>query len=189
MSQQIESIQTILWRARRLKGLTQSEVARHIGCTQSAVSMWESGRPDALARDKVELLAKFLEVDTGAIAAAVAPAPAAAEAVVLKYCSVAGCLANVPFTVRDAVCLHPRMVLASPGEKTCCTSCGEFMASQCPKPDCGADVAEGAFCPRCGTPYVASPSEAKGAAALRFSDEQRQRIVQLRELTKTIRAS
>ena len=35
-------------RIRREKGITQTELARLAGCTQSAVSMFESGRHDAV---------------------------------------------------------------------------------------------------------------------------------------------
>jgi transcriptional regulator with XRE-family HTH domain len=185
----VESVNQLLWRARRQKGLTQTEVARLAGCSQSAVSMWESGRADALAKDKVELLAKVLGVDLGAVQVTAVAAPGAPAALVLKYCSVDDCPSCVPYAVHGQVWIRPRMVYAPASEATRCSDCGQALESRCPNPECEAEAVEGSFCPRCGTPYVASAAEASGPAAVRWADEQRQKIAQWRDLVRSNRVS
>ena len=48
--------------ARRAKGLRQTELAAQVGCTQSALSMFESGQPTKLSEETVKKLSDFLDV-------------------------------------------------------------------------------------------------------------------------------
>jgi transcriptional regulator with XRE-family HTH domain len=48
------------WRMKRLmKRITLTEIAKHLGCTHSLISMWESGTQ--MAEDKVEAYIKYIE--------------------------------------------------------------------------------------------------------------------------------
>ena len=58
----MEAIFKQLRKARIAAGLTQAALAGQVGCTQSAVSMMEAGRPEALSRESLEKLAKVLNV-------------------------------------------------------------------------------------------------------------------------------
>jgi len=49
--------------ARRSKGLTQAELAQRVACQQSAISMMESGRTTALARETLVRIAAELGDD------------------------------------------------------------------------------------------------------------------------------
>lgn len=145
-------------RARRDRGLTQSDVAASIGATQSAVSMFESGRPDALADDKVMAMASLLGVR--AEAASAPDQVAMPGACVRKYCPAHDCQSHVAYVSGSRACLMVIPVWAAAGDATRCALCGEILESRCPHPDCSALVAPGAFCVRCGTAYISAPPEA-----------------------------
>ncbi len=139
--------------ARRDKGLTQSALARAVGCQQSAISMLESGQPEKLARETVERLAALLEVTLEPPA----PEPGAAGGGGERaregrgFCPDAACPTNVPYTVGGVLLFWPRLQALAPGGR--CAACGELLESGCPR--CGAAVAaEGACCTACGAARV-----------------------------------
>ncbi|MBM4155791.1 MAG: helix-turn-helix domain-containing protein [Lentisphaerae bacterium] len=152
MPEGTRTLREMLLAARRAAGMTQSEVARKVGCQQSAISMFESGLQDRLSEEKILALAKVLKVDP----AGARPEPVARTQArqILKYCPVDECPSNVPYVVRGQVCFAPVLVLAGAEERTHCSDCGEMLESACPNEACGAPVAPGAFCPVCGTRYV-----------------------------------
>ena len=100
MSQTEIALHEILRQARRKKKWTQSELAEQAGCTQSAICMMELGHPDALARDKICLIAEKLGVNLEAVARR-EPLIAAKVGMVLKYCPDCRCPSNIPYAVGD----------------------------------------------------------------------------------------
>lgn len=130
--------------------MTQSELARRIGATQSAISMFEGGRRDALAEDRIVAAAKAVGLDPDAFSKA-------EPALVLKYCPAARCPSNIPYVVDGVLLFHPVPVKAPAGEPTYCRDCGEVLESGCPQSGCGAPATDGAVCGRCGTPRITSP--------------------------------
>ena len=90
--------------ARRGKRLSQAALAREAGCTQSAISMMELGRSDAVARETLLKIAAILDVplDQAAVAAGGAAAPRRAVAPRL-CCPQAECPSNVPFAVGESL--------------------------------------------------------------------------------------
>jgi len=161
--------------ARRRKGLTQSQLADAIGCKQSAVSMFENGRKDALSRDKLAAIAKILDVDATKLEAApFTPA--------LAFCPDPQCPSNVPYALRDGVAIHPTFVAVDPERLSYCALCGEVMETRCPNPECRSAPQPGAFCRDCGSPYIAPESVASRLTAANAL-EQQQRTRSLLELT------
>jgi transcriptional regulator with XRE-family HTH domain len=175
-----DSLNEILRKKRRERGLTQSDLAHAAHCTQSAVSMFEAGRSDALAEKTVARIAEILEIDLASVAAVIPSASTSAMA--KKFCPVDECPSNVPYVVRGQPCFYPRMVQAPVEEKTRCRYCGELMESCCPCGKCAAPAREGAFCRLCGTPYVTAVNT--GIAPLEeWADAQRKRILEILEIS------
>jgi DNA-binding XRE family transcriptional regulator len=174
------AIHEVIREARRRQGITQTELAREVKCKQPAISMFEGGRTDALSRKTVDLIAQRLGVDiSGADGKAVAAAPGAGRS--RKYCPVPDCPSNVPYVAGGALCLMPTIVMAPVDEKSRCGYCGEVMEGQCPDPECGAPLREGAFCARCGSRYVTAPELGDGDAE-QWAEQRRAVIRQLRQL-------
>lgn len=153
MEQSMTPLYETLRAARRRLGLTQSELAREAKCAQSAISMFESGRTDALSWKTVNLLAGRLNVEIPA-----APPDGVDEAprdlVRLKYCPVDDCPSNIPYVVRGNLHFKPGLVQARVDETTRCNMCGEVLEARCPNESCGAPLVEGGSCFRCGESYV-----------------------------------
>ena len=146
--------------ARRRLGLTQSELARRVGCRQSAVSMLERGNGHALARPKVEALLAALDLETALPSEeASGDSPARGH----RYCPVYDCPSNLPFAVKDTpMALPDPRLRPEPGGRHCAL-CGELLEDRCP--ECGADINRGACCRQCGTPYVTVPADAAGGGS------------------------
>lgn len=163
--------------ARRSRGLTQSALAEQAGCKQSALSLMESGRTEALARGTVEKIAAILGVTldpaTDTAAAAPAPPPTAGHAV----CPNGECPSNVPYVVDGELLFWPRRQ-PSPGGQHC-VFCGEVLERSCRQ--CGAPAAEGACCPRCGAARVAPPPSAASDAAA-WAEARRRKLAAWRAL-------
>ncbi len=140
--------------ARREKGLTQAELAQRVGCQQSAISMMESGRMSALARETLEKIASELGVALeGATSAPMISTPLAGHA----FCTDPECPANVPFVVGNELLFWPRPQPMAGGRH--CACCGEVLASVCVK--CGTPAGGGACCGACGTPFVPLPADVR----------------------------
>jgi transcriptional regulator with XRE-family HTH domain len=163
--------------ARRARGITQSSLARQVGCRQSAVSMLESGRMEAVARPTLEKIAKLLDVPLDAGAAAEAPSPPPAPARGRGYCPNGDCPANVPFAVGGELIFWPRRQPADGGRH--CVWCGEVLESACRQ--CGAPVTEGACCPACGAPRIPPPAGVDGDPES-WAEARRRQLAALRAL-------
>ena len=166
--------------ARRSKGMTQSALAKAVGCMQSAVSMFEKGDPAKLADSTVEKIAGILGVklDEGKTPPAVDAAP---HLHVHGFCPNCSCPSNIPFAVDGRVIFRPVREIASPNCGPRCAECGEVLETSCPA--CGAPLNDGACCATCGTPYVASVVP-DGADAESWSRARRAEIRDIRELSR-----
>ena len=135
--------------ARRTLGLTQSALAREVGCQQAALSMFESGRPTKLSDDYVVKIAARLNLD---LAQLIDTAKKLAEPIPLRtatigFCPDPECPSNTAYAVGERTFL--RVTLQ---KGIYCAQCGEVLERRCPA--CGAVLNEGACCTMCGAPYV-----------------------------------
>ena len=170
---------------RRAKGIRQTELAAQVGCTQSALSMFEGGQPTKLSDETVKRLADVLgvplvneekpEPDVGCTTGSNGLNP-----VVLGFCPNCHCPSNVPYVVNGRLFYRPSRKVASPTGGARCAQCGEVLEMRCPK--CGAPLNEGACCAVCGTSYV-TPVVADGLDVIAYAQARRAEISQLRELS------
>lgn len=155
--------------------MTQAELARQVGCQQSAVSMMESGRLTALARETLERIAGELGVPFEDPAASTVNT--GVEGCGQAHCPEPECPSNVPFVVNGALVLWPT-VQPVPGGRHC-ACCGELLAWRCRR--CGAPVVTGACCLSCGTAYVPAPATV-GSDVESWATSRRQQIADWRAL-------
>ena len=168
--------------ARRAKGLRQTELAARVGCTQSALSMFESGQPTKLSEETVKKLSEFLGVPLLEASAAVGlPFLGSCESqiVIQGFCPNDQCPSNVPYVVNGRLFCRPSRKVASPTGGTRCAQCGELLEMNCPS--CGAPLNDGACCAVCGAAYV-TPTVADGLDVVAYARRRREEIIQLREL-------
>ena len=169
--------------ARRAKGLRQTELAAQVGCTQSALSMFESGQPTKLSEETVKKLSELLEVPLAAEASPVMTVLTAGLhdplSAVHGFCPNCQCPSNVPYVVGDRLFYRPSRKEASPTGGARCTQCGEVLELKCPS--CGASLNDGACCAACGAAYV-TPSVEDGIDVVAYARLRREEIIQLREL-------
>jgi len=162
--------------ARREKGLTQSALASDAGCTQSAISMLEQGRTDAVNSETLEKIAGLLGIPLPDSAAVPATATAAASRAERRFCPQADCFSNAPFVVNGDLLFWPR---AQNNDATRCVYCGEVLESRCPH--CGAATAEGACCGCCGKPLVTHTIQLEETVEV-WAEKRRQAIAAWRAL-------
>jgi len=171
--------------ARRAKGIRQTELAAQVGCTQSALSMFEGGHPTKLSDETVRKLSEVLGVPLVGEKTPEEVFTRMAEqnglnSVVLGFCPNCHCPSNVPYVVDDRLFYRPSRKVASPTGGVRCTQCGEILEMRCPK--CGAPLNEGACCAACGASYV-TPVVVDGLDIVAYSQARRAEIMQLRELS------
>ncbi|MCL1887651.1 MAG: helix-turn-helix domain-containing protein [Kiritimatiellaeota bacterium] len=140
------SLQNQIRDARRQHGLTQAELARQAGCTQSALSMYESGQDSALAAETLRKIAGLLGVALKKEEAPAEPSAPPRRA----FCPNLQCPAAFPYFAGDELLARPRFY----GHARHCPHCGEFLEAACPH--CRAPLGEnlGACCAACGKPLV-----------------------------------
>jgi len=145
----------ILSETRHSIGMTQSALAKEVDCKQSAISMMERGREDALAWPKIEAIAKLFDLDIEKFSPK--PQPRATRCLPhSSYCPVFDCPANTPYVVNGKLYSLPRA--ANNVADKYCAYCGELLENSCP--ECGANITENSACCRdCGTAYIATPEE------------------------------
>jgi transcriptional regulator with XRE-family HTH domain len=156
--------------ARRTKGLTQSALAAEAGCKQSAVSMLELGKTDAVNTETLARIAGILGVQLPKDTSNPPPKPLGK-----RFCPQGECPSNIPFSVNGELLFHPRQQADNTGLH--CRYCGEVLESTCP--NCGAAINEGACCTACGHSYVQHTPE--GNREL-WAAEQRKNIAELKSL-------
>jgi len=151
-SEGTENIHRTLRRARIEAGITQAGLAAQVGCTQSAVSMMEAGRAEALSKESLVKLAGILKVDLPE--SAPAPSVAMPSGAGVPVCSNFNCPSNMPYLVGDEVYFMP---LGNVGGGTHCVFCGELLTRKCPH--CGVPVVTpGGCCALCGGVMVEMPT-------------------------------
>lgn len=171
--------------ARRAKSLTQAALASAVGCTQSAISMFEGGRADALSAEFVQKIAGILGIEAKSLAIN-QKAVGLSGSAVLKFCPADECPANIPYVVQGRLIFKPAMVEEDVGFAGRCRYCGEPLQACCSNAGCGAAVNEGSFCASCGTAYILSSVGSRGEPQA-WADAQRGRIREVRDLSRTER--
>ncbi|MCR5413109.1 MAG: helix-turn-helix domain-containing protein [Kiritimatiellae bacterium] len=146
--------------ARRNAALSQSMLAKEVGCKQSALSMFEQGDGTKLNDGVIAKLCRKFNMelpkeekeDKPAVAA---PRPAAALRALphSAFCPNALCPSNLSYFVDGRRFLKPDRAAQDPAGGLYCAVCGELLERHCPS--CGAPVHDGAVCTFCGEPYVA----------------------------------
>ena len=135
--------------ARRALGLSQSVLAKEVGCHQEAISMFECGNSTKLSAEYVSKLAKRLGIDLKKLQDEEENAgKPAAVSVSVGYCPDCECPSNSRYTVRDRTFYKITLQTG-----IYCAHCGEVLEKCCPS--CGASLNEGAFCTICGSKYIA----------------------------------
>lgn len=144
--------------ARKKAGLSQSALAREVGCKQSALCAFELGDGTKLNDSVVEALCKKFGVElpkAGAASesAAAAPFTPPASALAAKgFCPNPHCPSHHAYEVEGRRLLRPDRAAQDPAGGKFCAVCGEVLEKRCP--NCGAPLHEGAVCTFCGEPYV-----------------------------------
>ncbi len=159
-----ESLHVQVRTARRERRMSQSELAAAVGCKQSAISMFETGRVGALSTDKIRAVCKQLAIEMpaeGAVARSVETS---------GFCPAFDCVSNIPYIVAGHVYLLPAFQALSSSSKHC-RYCGERLEVRCP--ECGALASVGACCRTCGAAYIAAP-EMGETSHLWVSERQRE---------------
>lgn len=171
--------------ARRARGIRQTDLAAQIGCTQSALSMFEGGQPTKLSDETVIKLSEVLGVPLIAEETREANCLRAVEQggqdlVISGFCPNCHCPSNVPYVIDGRLFYRPSRKVASPTGGVRCTQCGEVLEMKCPR--CGARLNEGACCAVCGASYV-TPIVPEGADVVAYAQSRRREIIELRELS------
>ncbi len=139
--------------ARQKARLTQAELAEMVGCKQTSVCQYEAGKAKILSRDKVERMAEVLGLDLSGYTEPTQEEARTGE-LVLKCCANDLCIRNRPYRIGADIHFMPAMVARPSDEKTHCDSCREVLDDHCPDSECKTPLVQGAFCPKCGEPYV-----------------------------------
>lgn len=144
--------------ARREAGLSQSILAKEVGCLQSALSMFEQGDGTKLNDDVIAKLCKKFGIELPKQSESVAPSAAipSQPLCVAKspaFCPNPVCPSNIPYSVDERTLLRPNFEEADPVGGKYCAICGEILERACP--NCGAPVHKGGICSHCGQPYIA----------------------------------
>lgn len=140
--------------ARLQRHMSQSALARKVGCKQSALSMFESGRATALGAQTIGKLCDelgLLPPSQAELAMATREAVEPAVTGERTFCPNPQCPSNLPVAIGERVTLVPQGHLAKAHECHCAW-CGEVLERACP--ECGAVVNPGAYCACCGTAYL-----------------------------------
>ena len=141
--------------ARKAAKIGQSELAREVGCKQSAISMFECGSPTKLSEETIKRIAAKLGVSLSAEEpdgprGDVSPS----DFSVKGFCPNPKCPSNSSYEVDGRRFFIPDREKADPVGGRFCALCGEVLEKKCP--NCGAPIHAGAVCSICGDPYISS---------------------------------
>lgn len=141
--------------ARRAAGLSQTDLAREVGCKQSALSMFEQGQPTKLNDEVVEAIAAKFGIELSTKRAESqndnqVRLPMTAPHT--GFCPNPECPSNHLYLVQGRKLYLPKRDEADPVGGKFCAICGEVLEKRCP--NCGAPIHPGAICSLCGEPYV-----------------------------------
>ena len=141
--------------ARREAGISQTVLAREVGCKQSALSMFEQGDGTKLNDEVIRKLAKKFGVALDEVKDGMPARPAAAVTAFPHsgFCPNPACPSHHRYEVDGRSLFRPDRVAEDPVGAKYCAVCGEILERRCP--NCGAPVHDGAICSVCGEPYVA----------------------------------
>ena len=144
---------TRLKEKRQELGYTQKKMAGLIGCTPSALCMFEKGRHDALSVERLGKACELLGLEPGSLL----------DRPGCRYCTNPFCPTHQPYSIGGEIALKPVPVVREGGDGFC-GWCGEVLAAECES--CQAPFnAAFAFCPVCGRAYVAPPEAYEPDAA------------------------
>jgi DNA-binding Xre family transcriptional regulator len=136
--------------ARSEQHLSQEELAKKVGCSQTALSLLENGDETAVSTKTLKRICTVLGIDC--------PNPQNGRVSRLCFCTQATCPKNVPYLVRGKLCFQPGMVFVEGENPAFCTGCGCVLADVCNAHGCGAQPQLGdAFCLECGASLVEIP--------------------------------
>lgn len=144
--------------ARRKAGLSQSVLAKEVGCKQSALSGFEQGDGTKLNDEAVRKLSERfgipIEEETASQEHVPAVSYSSSHAAVRGFCPNLHCPSNHAYQVEDRNLLRPEREECDPAFGKFCVVCGEVLEKKCP--NCGAPLNPGAFCTICGEPYIST---------------------------------
>ena len=146
--------------ARKQAGLSQSVVAREIGCKQSAFSMFEQGDGTKLNREAIENLCRKFSIPLPEQSGNNASAGSGLAAQIFNvsrergFCPNPNCPSHQVYEVEGKRFFKPNRNEQDPVGGKFCAVCGEVLEKRCP--NCNAPIHEGAVCSFCGAPYVSS---------------------------------
>ena len=142
---------------RRKAALTQTDLAREVGCKQSALSMFEQGDGTKLNDEVIEKIARKFGI---ALNRDDSPTPVVQPMVIsttvsghTAFCPNPNCPSQKMYFVEERKLLRPDREAQDPAGGKYCAVCGELLERRCPS--CGAAVHDGAICTFCGEPYIA----------------------------------
>jgi transcriptional regulator with XRE-family HTH domain len=138
--------------ARREEGLSQSDIAKEIGCTQSALSMFEKGNGTKLSDETVKKLSARFNIPLENEKASTNSVINTLGEMRRGYCPDSSCPSNIPYIVAGKLFFRPMRTIASPNGGKFCACCGEVLEKRCPT--CNAPLNDGACCGVCGSIYV-----------------------------------
>ena len=141
--------------ARRARGISQSVLAREVGCKQSALSMFEQGDGRKLNDEVIAKLAEkfgisLTEEKNIEIESEIKLVGEAGKG----FCPNPHCPSNKGYSVDGRSYYRPERELCDPVGGKFCAVCGEVLEKRCP--NCNSPVHDGAVCSYCGEAYVSS---------------------------------
>lgn len=141
--------------ARKAAKIGQSELAREVGCKQSAISMFENGSPTKLSEETIRQIANKLGVPlSGEEPKGTSEISLPGYSVVKGFCPNPKCPTNSAYEVDGRRFFVPDRERADPVGGRFCAYCGEVLEKKCP--NCGASIHAGAVCSICGDPYISA---------------------------------